>query len=141
MITNKTFTSFLQTFAVIFFSNHLISFFIIDPDLYNVNYLITIYFKWKASTFWNPKKSFVLYAFISKNRHKQDSKETFLFCIFFPSCFAILQFSKFHISRLHNTCIQVHKCLYTTLSVDSKKQRYTHQRCAWISPVSESQQF
>ena len=36
-------------------------------------------------------KSFVLYAFISKNRHKQNSKKVSLFCIFFPHCLSILQ--------------------------------------------------
>ena len=42
---------------------------------------------WQFDTFWNP----FLYAFNSKNGHEQDSKEIFLFCILFRSCFAILQ--------------------------------------------------
>ena len=36
MITNKTFPSFLETFAIIVFFNHLIIFMIIDSDVYDV---------------------------------------------------------------------------------------------------------
>ena len=60
-----------------------------------------------------PNKSFVLYTFISKNRHKQDSKEIFPFYIFFLSCCKILQlFVLFNIPHfsiaqyLRNVCMQ-----------------------------------
>ena len=43
---------------------------------------------WQLTLFEIPNKSFVLYAFISKNRQ-------ILFCIFFRSCFAILQLRVF----------------------------------------------
>ena len=36
MITNKTFPSFLETFAIIVFFNHLIIFVAIDSDVYDV---------------------------------------------------------------------------------------------------------
>ena len=72
---------------------------------------------WRFDIFLNSKQIVRFYAFISKNRHEQDSKEIFLFCIFFPFCFTILKlyvcfqysiFIKiFHISWLHNTSLSV----------------------------------
>ena len=77
---------------------------------------------WQFDIFWNPKRIVRFYTFISKNRHEQDWKEIFLFCIFFPFCFAILKlyvcfqysiFLKiFYISWLRNS---------TSVSVAGKK--------------------
>ena len=99
-----------------------------------VGFLARPFIRGYLTFFEIPNKSFVLYAFISKNRHEQDSKEIFLLCIFFPSCFAILQlyvsfqYSIFLYSQyLENVCIQrspslvLRKCLHTTLSVAGKK--------------------
>ena len=67
-----------------------------------------------------PNKAFVLYTFISKNRHKQDSKEIFLFYIFFLSSFKILQLCFIQYSTFLD-CAILKKCLYAMLSFTCKK--------------------
>ena len=94
-----------------------------------VGFLARHFTRGNFTLFEIPNKSFVLYAFISKNRHEQDLKETFLFCIFFPSCFAILLTCLCFQYSIFLDCTILRKCLHTTLSVAGKKQRYTHQRC------------
>ena len=73
-----------------------------------VGFLARRFSRGNLTLFEISNKFFVLYAFISKNRHEQDSKEVSPFYIFFPYCFTILQlcaFSIFHISRLRNACL------------------------------------
>ena len=93
---------------------------------------------WQFDTFWNPQK-IVLYVFISKNRHEQDWKKN-MFFIFFCSCFALSQLCVCFQYTIFLDCAILRKCLYTTVSVAGRNQRYIHQRRR-ISLLSESQQF
>ena len=87
--------------VLVFFGIQVQSLIILEPD-YLLNYLS------------------VLYDY-GKNRHKQDSKEIFLFCIFFLPCFAILQLCIcFQYSIFLDWAI-LRKCLSTTLPVAGKK--------------------
>ena len=102
-----------------------------------VGFLAPRFIRGNLILFEIPNKSFVLYTFISKNRHEQDSKEIFLFSIFFPSCFAVLQSCVCFQYSIFLDCAILRKCLHKTLSVAAEKLRYIHQRRAWISLVSE----
>ena len=71
-----------------------------------VGFLAQCFIRGNLTFFEIPNKSFVLYAFISKNRHVQDLKEIFLVCIFsllFRNIAVMCLFLMFHISRLRNT--------------------------------------
>ena len=71
---------------------------------------------WQFDTFWNP----FLHAFNSKNGHEQDSKEIFLFCILFRSCFAILQLCVCFQYPIFIDHAILKKSLHTMLSVAGK---------------------
>ena len=78
-----------------------------------VGLLAQCFIRGNLTFFEIPNESFVLYAFISKNRHVQDSKEIFLVCIFFPlvsqycSYVFVFDISYFSIAQyLENVCIQ-----------------------------------
>ena len=74
-----------------------------------------------------PNKSYVFYAFISKNRQEQESKEIFvLFCLtlLFRKIAVLCLLSTFHIFD----CAVFRTFLYTTLIVTSEKQLYIKQR-------------
>ena len=103
-----------------------------------VGFLPRRFIRGNLTLFEIQNKSFVLYAFIGKNRPQQDSKEIFLFCIFFPSCFAILKLCVCFQYSIFLDCAILRKCLYTTLPVAGKKQLHIHQRRIWTSLVSES---
>ena len=90
-------------------------------------FLVRRFIRGNLTLFEIPNKSFVLYAFISKNRLEQDSKEIFLFYIFFPSCFAILQLCVCFQYSIFLDCVTLRKPLYTTLFVAGKKTAI-HQR-------------
>ena len=76
---------------------------------------------WQFDTFWNPKQN----AFINKNRNEQDLKEIFLFCIFFPTCFAICCWCVCFQYFIFFDCTILRKYLYKTLSVASKTAIHT----------------
>ena len=76
---------------------------------------------WQFDTFWNP----FLYAFSSKNRHEQDSKEIFLFCFLFRSCFALLQLCVYFQYPIFIDHAILKKSLYSMLSVAGKKAIHT----------------
>ena len=82
-----------------------------------VGFLARRFIRGILTLFEIPNKSFVLYAFVSKNRHEQDSKEIFLFCIFFPSCFVILQL-----------CVCFHFFFFSFLFIISSRyyKHYSH---------------
>ena len=60
------------------------------------------------------------YAFNSKNGPEQDSKEIFLFCILFRSCFAILQLCVCFQYPIFIDHAILKKSLHTMLSVAGK---------------------